>query len=211
MAILTRVFNDLSEVPIGGTDAVAVALWLLLAGAAIKATILIRGSKVAHPTNSEESVMPDRSYVPRATPTLIDRVLHHPFEIVLAAWWVICGALLALSLLWPELPNSPAVTSLPMWLALLLTALVGGGGLSILVGLLRSWEKNIATGWLFEQIGLSAIGAGWLAYSTAVYSTYPHSLVSWSLGICFSAAAVLRFVATLVIESRTRRAIAEGG
>ena len=111
--------------------------------------------------------MPDRAYTPREPPSIVDRVLHHPFEISMAVWWALCGVVLAVSFVWPELPTSPSIQSLPMWLALFASGFIGGGGFALLVGLLVSWDR-LDTGWLVERVALSAGGTGWLMYGAAV-------------------------------------------
>lgn len=154
--------------------------------------------------------MPDRTYIPRQPPTFVDRVLHHPFEIFMGAWWSVCGVVLMLSLVWPELPTSPSIQELPPWLALSASGTIGLGGAAVLLGLLIPWDR-VDKGWYIERIGLSTAGTGWLGYGGTVLGLYPQSIVSWSLGFTMAGAAALRFAATIVVEKRTRRAIAKRG
>lgn len=153
--------------------------------------------------------MPDRSYQPHNPPTWGDRLLHHPFEVALAAWWAMCGLVLTGSLLAGEIASA-SLSRLPLGIVAVATVTIGTGGALVLLALLRRW-RLVTTAWWVERLGLSLAASGWLIYAAAVLVPYPQSVVSWSLGLAMGGSAALRLVASFFIEVATRKAIKRTG
>lgn len=80
--------------------------------------------------------MPDRSYAPHQPPRAVDRLMHHPYEVVFAHWFILCGLVLLLGLFWPQAPApSPSVAALPPWMIVPLALTLTAGGALTMVGL----------------------------------------------------------------------------
>jgi hypothetical protein len=152
--------------------------------------------------------MPLHSYhADRRPPTVADHILAHCWEMGVAAWGIIAGALSVVAAL-SDFSASTAMSVLPWWTLGVLGALLVVGGVATIWGLLDDAE-DLRRGWRVERSGLILSGTAWAAYTASLIVSFPTSIVGWLLTAILSACAVLRYVATVLEERRIRLAIEE--
>lgn len=147
--------------------------------------------------------MPDRSLLPaHDPPTLYERALYHPWEIVIAITFVVVGALLLWALAVGAAIAAP-IAGLPVVLAVLVPALVGNGGLAVIVAL--TWRgPHVNTEWLIERFGWGAAALGWGIYAVTVIDRWPHSLWTITVAACFTGGSLGRMWAVRELTHRVR-------
>lgn len=141
----------------------------------------------------------------RRPPTNLDHMLAHPYAIGLAAWQILAGALVMLSLLTEWRMVSSAMTMQPTLVVALAATLVVGG-VNVIRGLLDD-SDDLRRGFRVERGGLILSGSGWLAYATAVLIANPGAALSWSMSLIFTCAIALRGAAGWLEERRIARAL----
>ncbi|HET7399730.1 MAG TPA: hypothetical protein VFJ94_14530 [Intrasporangium sp.] len=141
----------------------------------------------------------------RRPPSLMDHVFAHPFELTLATWCGLAGAMLAASTI-TGVQVSPTLDRLPWWLSVMVGALLVVGGICQVWGLFDD-SDDIAVGWKIERVGLILSGSAWSSYTLAIVYLIPGAVLSWSLGLAILTMLGLRFTATVKEEQRIRKAI----
>ena len=139
----------------------------------------------------------------RRPPTNLDHMLAHPYAMAVAAWQILAGSLVITALVFGfglntstmRLPKGPLFA---LCLVLLL------GGINVIRGLLDD-SNDLRKGFRVERGGLILSGAGWTSYGLSVLIANPGAVLSWSMGVIFSAAIGLRLVAGLREEGRVAR------
>lgn len=152
--------------------------------------------------------MPTHVYQPaRTPPTWWDKTLVHPMENMVAAIAIVFGALVGLSLVFPDFTPSNSMDKMPWGIVLLVSGFIGTGGILALVGL--HWTGNkVSLGWALERFGWLLSVAGFAAYSICVSWFYPNSIFSWLVPSMLGIASTLRWWSIICIERTTRRQIA---
>lgn len=147
--------------------------------------------------------MPERIYSGGGhPPTVLDRILAHPWELVIAGWSAFVGAATALSHLLGAYA-SPSVNQLPILLIIALAAMLVAGGLQTARGVFNN-DPDLMVGYRHERVGLVLIGTAWTIYAVAVLVAFPGSISSWSSGLALGLGAAIRLWASLCEESRMR-------
>lgn len=152
------------------------------------------------------SDMPNRIYRGSHPPRLIDHVLAHPYELLIAAGGFLASLLMLLAELGAPVRISPTMESLLPAVSWLVGITGITGGLLIVAGLLDDSE-DLTHGWLLERLGLIGAIISWGSYALAVGATHPGSMISWGLPLCIAVGHGIRLAATLHEEVVTQTAI----
>lgn len=149
--------------------------------------------------------MPRRIYHEHEPPAFIDHVYAHPWEISIAVFTVLGGALGALLPIFGGVYISKSLAELPWYLVLVFCGLLVAGGIQILRGLFDDSE-DLMVGWGRERMGLVLMASGWLVYFVVVIVSNFSGILFWGWGLTFSTASILRLLATFREENSVRRA-----
>lgn len=139
----------------------------------------------------------------RRPPTNLDHMLAHPYAIAVAVWQIFAGGLVVTALVFGFGLNTSAMR-LPKAPLFALCLVLIFGGVNVIRGLLDD-SNDLRKGFRIERGGLILSGAGWTAYGLSVLIGNPGAVLSWSMGVIFSAAIGLRIVAGRREESRIAR------
>lgn len=144
--------------------------------------------------------MPDRTYIERKS-TLMERLLHHPFQIILSVVLMIAGGLSLIDA--STLPTT--VDLLPMILSYGFSVLAFVAGITSLVGVLGRWPWTL--GW--EAAGQVLASATWLFFGLTLLDRA--SSLRWSLIILaflgLSFAHIVRLIALTLTVRHAREGV----
>lgn len=150
--------------------------------------------------------MPRHAYTARREPpSLLDKLLFHPFELSFGLLWLIVGVLLILDIFVPGFTLSLSMDNPPAWAAAGIALCFVFAAVSIGRGLLYD-SPELDRDWLAERVGLVAGSVGLLGYTIAVVFTFPHSTLSWIIPLSMTMPCGLRIWAT-IREERYRREV----
>jgi hypothetical protein len=138
--------------------------------------------------------------------------LAHPFEVCLAAMYLVLGAAFCAGRVASWWLSASTLAVLPLYPTILMAAafLVGGG--LILCGLLLSGDPQDSTvAWMKERLGLVAATAGWLIYLWLWVVYYQETFLTLAPPVAAIAAHVLRIVALERVEEWAVRRQTERG
>jgi hypothetical protein len=148
--------------------------------------------------------MPLRSYHAYANPpSRLDHTLAHPWEVGLAAFQILAGALGILAVLIARFTVSASFDALPKVTAVALCATLFVGGVCTLAGIYSDHE-DLMVGYRRERLGLILSATAWLVYAGIVAFSFPRSAVGWGFGLILTTCGGLRLWATYREESRLR-------
>jgi hypothetical protein len=139
----------------------------------------------------------------------VDHLLAHPYELGLAAYGIVGGALAFVSSFLARVSVSPSLDQLPSVLSATAGALLVIGGFAILLGLFDS-SADLGVGFTRERIGLTLAGTGWAVYAACILALSVPSVLSW--GLCFTLVVCkgLRLYATVRQERAIRSDVEKG-
>ena len=144
--------------------------------------------------------MPDRTYIERKS-TLVERLLHHPFQIILSVVLLIVGGVTLT--VTRTLPST--VELLPLVLSYGFSVLAFVAGITSLVGGLGRWPWTL--GW--EAAGQVLSSATWLFFALTLLDRA--SSVRWLLIILaflgLSFAHIVRLIALTLTVKRAREGV----
>jgi hypothetical protein len=151
------------------------------------------------------TAMPDRGYLVDHPIAGRDHWLAHPFELILAAWSIVFGTLLAISAFVPGFSPSPSLENLHPSLTLPIGLLYVAGGIG------THWSYwctsiDLGTAWTVERLSLLLLVASWTAYALAVIAASPDRIVQWGNGLAIASACFWRWV-TIGRRAKSLRSI----
>lgn len=119
--------------------------------------------------------MPTRQHPGRVPPTLVDRILAHPWSLgVGGIYTAYCGGVLLVATILGDARATVSEVGYATALALGIFALVGG--LHVIAGVL--WRGADSTGWTLEVIGLCLGGGAWATWLAVERDPYVQTLAA---------------------------------
>lgn len=148
------------------------------------------------------------TFLPAHEPPLWwERCLSQPI-VVIAAWSVAVAIQVLVDPWMPNYAPSISLGELPTWTAVWLSAGIGTGGTTALIGILNSWD-NRSRAWAVERAGWILQSVGWVGYAVVVIDEFPASTIAWGSSLALALMGVLRVIALHLMEKQTRRKLAE--
>ncbi|WP_346007304.1 hypothetical protein [Janibacter terrae] len=138
--------------------------------------------------------MPNRIYRGSHPPSVLDHMLAHPWELLIALLSVALGAS-SLAATVAGSRTSPSVDRLPDPLVVALAIMLIVGGAWTARGLFDN-STDLMVGYAHERFGLVLIGTAWSIYAVTVFVAFPGSVNSWALGAALGIGSALRLAAT---------------
>lgn len=154
--------------------------------------------------------MPSSPYVAaHEPPSLADRIMQHPYTLVMSLVAFSLGVQIVLSAFVPDFIVSRAIEQADVWTRLALSApLLVGGPISVIGAINPGHRMSRVKAWAVEKFGDAAVGAGWLAFGLAVvFSGNVFGAFTAQVLLGLGIAYVIRVVACVVSERRVRRVL----
>ena len=154
--------------------------------------------------------MPSSPYVAaHEPPSLGDRLLQHPYTLVLSLVAFSLGVQIVVSVFVPEFIVSRAIEAEDTWTKVAMSApLLAGGPVSIYGAINPGHRMSRVKAWAVEKYGDAAVGAGWLAFGSSVaLSGNTFGLFTAQVLIGLGAAYMVRLAACIISERRVRQVL----
>lgn len=154
--------------------------------------------------------MPSSPYVAaHEPPSLCDRIMQHPYTLVLSLVAFSLGAQIIISIFVADFVVSRAIEESDTWTTVAMSApLLAGGPISVIGAINPGHRMSRVKAWAIEKFGDASVGAGWLAFGSAVaFSGNTFGLFTAQVLIGLGVAYMVRVVACVVSERRVRQAL----
>lgn len=150
---------------------------------------------------------PDRRYVAGSSPpTLVDRLISHYAEMVVAILGIILGPLLVGGWLMPMRHPVPALTGMGPLLTFTIAASLFVGSILWAVSLLRHYD-DFGMMWGTMRLGMSLAGMGWFIGATTALVVHPEWSSTWITSYGVATVCGVGVWSTVVTERRIRRMV----